>query len=60
MSRLVLQSHRSPLPYPWIDSCLSSVRQWAESHQYDYRYLGDELFDLIPDELVKQHQQHRV
>ncbi|MDH5409572.1 MAG: hypothetical protein OEY00_13250, partial [Gammaproteobacteria bacterium] len=48
------------LPYPWIDSCLSSVRQWAESHQYDYRYLGDELFDLIPDELVKQYQQHRV
>lgn len=48
---LVIQSHRSPLPYPWIEQCLSSVRQWCDLNQYEYRFLGDELFKALPPEV---------
>ncbi len=52
MSRvLVLQSHRAPLPAPWLTRCLASVEGWADAAGYDYRFIGDELFDLIPDDL---------
>lgn len=45
----VIQSHRSPLPYPWIERCIDSVRAWAASNGYRYHFIGDELFDLLPD-----------
>ena len=46
---LVIQSHRMPLPAPWMQRCLDSVRTWAEARGFDYRFLDDELFDLVPD-----------
>jgi len=46
-STLVLQSHRLPLPHPWLGTCLDSVRDWAKSQGYDYRFVGDELFELL-------------
>lgn len=55
---LVIQSHRLPLPYPWIEHCLDSVRDWCVVNKYEYRFMGDELFDFIPDGLLaKAHQQ---
>lgn len=52
MSRsLVIQSHRSPLPYPWLSDCCASVRRWCEAKRFDYRFLDDELFDVVPPEL---------
>jgi hypothetical protein len=48
---LIIQSQRSPLPYPWLSPCLDSVRHWAESHRYAYRFLNDELFDNVQDDL---------
>lgn len=48
---LVIQSHRSPLPYSWLNQCLGSVRRWCELNQYEYQFLGDELFDGIPADL---------
>ena len=52
MSRtLVIQSHRSPLPSPWLRRCLDSVRDWASACSFDYRFLGDEIFGLIPPSL---------
>lgn len=45
---LILQSHRTPLPWPWIERCLDSVRGWCETNEYDYRFIGDELFDSLP------------
>jgi len=44
---LVLQSHRRPLPFGWLEPCLDSVACWAKSNNYDYRFLGDEIFELI-------------
>jgi hypothetical protein len=57
---LVIQSHRHPLPYTWLESCLDSVKQWAELSQFDYLYIGDELFDYVPDKLVKKVQYQPV
>ena len=49
---LVLQSYRTTAVPEWIGECLASVRGWAEGGDYGYRLLGDELFELIPPELV--------
>lgn len=52
MSRvLVLQSHRAPLPAPWLSRCLASVQAWADASGFDYRFIGDALFDPVPGSL---------
>lgn len=51
---LIIQSHRAPLPWPWIERCLESVRAWCAQNQYDYRFLGDELFDAVPGSLLEK------
>lgn len=48
---LVIQSHRSPLPHRWLDHCLQSVRYWTQLNQYDYRFIGDELFASVPRDI---------
>ena len=50
-SGLVIQSHRRPLPATWLRACLESVEYWAHVHGFDYRFLGDEFFDLLDDDL---------
>ncbi len=48
---LVIQSHRLPLPQPWLGHCIDSVAAWAELRGYDYEFCGDALFDLLAPEL---------
>jgi len=50
---LVIQSHTSPVPSEWINACLRSVRAWASGRKYDYRFLGDELFDTLPVDILQ-------
>ena len=50
-STLVIQSHRSPLPYRWINRCLESVRDWCALRGCEYRFMGDELFDGVSDSI---------
>ena len=57
---LVIQSHRWPLPYSWLGSCLVSVRRWCEQNQFEYQFLGDELFESIPAELRQKLNQQPV
>ena len=57
---LVIQSHRSPLPYPWIEGCLESVRDWCAQSCYDYRFMGDELFDCVPASLLGKTRDQKV
>lgn len=57
---LVIQSHRSPLPYAWLETCLRSVRGWCELNGYEYRFIGDELFDPVPATLLKKTSEQRV
>lgn len=54
MSLCVLQSHRAPLPHPWLADCLASVREWAGLHGYYYHFVGDELFSVLPDDLQQR------
>jgi hypothetical protein len=51
---LVIQSHRSPLPFPWIARCLASVRDWCAESRFEYRFLGDELFEGVSAELLSK------
>lgn len=57
---LVIQSHRTPLPYPWVGRCLDSVRDWCARNRYDYRFLGDELFAGVPAALLEKTRTQRV
>ncbi|MFK7793786.1 MAG: hypothetical protein AB8B89_00415 [Gammaproteobacteria bacterium] len=57
---LVIQSHRQPLPYPWIETCIASVKHWAKSNQYDYEYIHDELFDYITPTLLTKVKNQKV
>ncbi len=57
---LVIQSHRDPLPYAWLQACLGSVREWAVFNRFDYQYLGDELFDLLDERIIQRTQKQIV
>ena len=57
---LVIQSHRSPLPYLWLERCLDSVRKWCAINEYEYRFLGDVLFDFLPDVLLNKTHTQKV
>ena len=49
---LVLQSHRQPLPAAWLERCLTSVRDWAADCGFGYEFLGDELFEGVPQAVL--------
>ena len=57
---LVIQSHTHPLPAKWYGCCIESVRTWADMHGYDYRWMGDEIFDPINDSLLAKTRNQRV
>lgn len=48
MKTLVYQSFRDTNRSGWIETCLASVRDWAERQGFDYRFYGDEFLDLVP------------
>jgi hypothetical protein len=49
---LVIQSHRTPLPAHWMERTIDSVKTWAALCHFDYCFLGDELFDVLPQDLL--------
>ena len=60
LNTLVIQSHRSPLPYPWLTYCLDAVRRWCELNKYEYQFLGDDLFDFVPEDLLEKVKDQTV
>ena len=48
MKTVVYQSYRTTEVAPWIECCLASVRDWTAAQGWDYRFIGDEIFDLAP------------
>ena len=44
---LVFQSHHS-LEKEWLIRCTQSVQSWAHRQHFEYKWLGDELFNLNP------------
>ena len=57
---IVIQSHRQPLPLEWLSSCIDSVKHWANLNKFDYRLLGDELFDYVSAALLEKTKTQRV
>mgnify|MGYP001553378220 CR=1 FL=1 len=57
---LVIQSHRDPLPHPWLQDCLRSVRRWSTLRGFDYRFLGDELFAPLCAEIMSRTREQTV
>ena len=47
-STLVIQSYRREAVPAWIDICLDSVRRWTHDRHYDYRFVDDRIFSLVP------------
>ncbi len=59
-STLVIQSHRTPLPYLWLQRCLDSVASWAKQMEFEYRFITDEIFQLIPQALMQKTAAQKV
>lgn len=57
---LVLQSQKKPLPYQWLARCMVSVKCWAQMNQFNYQYIGDELFDFVPAPLLDKTKHQKV
>lgn len=51
---LVVQSHREPLPFDWLRACIDSVEDWSRSNGFQYRFIDDEIFDLVAPELLQK------
>ena len=47
-STLVVQSFKSGENPAWMNACLDSVRLWANKSGFDYQFVDDEIFDLLP------------
>ena len=48
-SVIVLQSFRQHDVPSWINRCQDSVKKFSQSRGFDYKFIGDELFDFAPD-----------
>jgi hypothetical protein len=48
MRAVVCQSYRAQDVPGWIGACLDSVKAWAKAQDYDYRFVGDDILDLVP------------
>ncbi|MCV6605038.1 MAG: hypothetical protein OIF34_07015 [Porticoccaceae bacterium] len=57
---LVFQSHRQPLPHQWLESCIASVKNWAQVKNYHYQFLGDEFFQPLKKSLLEKTAQQKV
>lgn len=42
----VVQSFRRVAVPDWINRCLASVEGWARMHGHDYKFWGDEIYDV--------------
>ena len=57
---LIIQSHRQPLPYDWLAPCVASVQSWAKQESFDYQFIGDALFDVLPQWVLEKTQAQKV
>ncbi len=48
MKTVVHQSYRTEDVPGWIRRCLRGGRDLSQAKGYDYRFAGDEFFDLLP------------
>ncbi len=51
---IVLQSYKEPLISAWLRICIDSVKNWASLKGYDYKYIDNELFSYVSDDLLEK------
>lgn len=49
MSTLVIQSCSENQRLSWMEACLASVEQWTQDRGHEYLFIGDEIFETVPD-----------
>ncbi len=57
---LIIQSHCKPLPYLWLQRCMDSVSSWSEFMGFEYLFISDEIFELLPDSLLQKTALQKV
>jgi len=45
---LVIQSCSPSQQQSWMAQCLDSVERWSKASYFDYRFIGDEIFEQVP------------
>ena len=53
MKTTVIQSYRTKNVPNWIQVCLQCSHEWATQCGYAYRFIGDEILDIVPDWYIK-------
>jgi len=46
---LLIQSASPRQLRSWVHRCLESAHEWAQKQGYEYRFIGDEIFERVPD-----------
>jgi hypothetical protein len=49
MKTVIYQSYRTTNVPNWINSCMQSVKVWADLNAFDYRFYDDVFFEYAPD-----------
>ncbi len=49
MSTLVIQSCSESQRQSWMAPCLGSVEEWTANQGFEYLFIGDEIFETVPD-----------
>lgn len=60
MKRLIIQSAPEGESSEWLKACVHSVRMYAGHIGAAYRFQGDSLFDLLPEQLRNKYDNQKV
>lgn len=60
MKTVVIQSAGPRQQDGWLRTCMTSVNAWAEGCGFSYTFFGDEIFDTLPDEVMKKYHDQPV
>jgi len=47
LKTLVFQSYREDVP-GWLARCMGTVSTWSRLRNFEYRFIGDEIFEILP------------
>jgi len=51
---IVIQSHFLPLPTDWLQTCIDTVRHWANINKFEYKFIDDELFNYVSEKVTQK------
>jgi hypothetical protein len=58
MKTVVFQSYRTEDVPNWIATCMDRARHWSAARGFDYRFMDDQFFDLLPPDYRKKADGH--